>query len=483
VETKLNVLPVLFDLQELERHCLASLVRTWQGVLTGDSPSVDQLSRLVPSIHNHIQVFERSALPVLKELSNISWEYLKRTNFQQEDGFCSEPCQGLVAILLSDVMTKMDAEAFADDHFLGDIFPGQCRTDNLQTIRVGIRADSTWRQPTGLWLPAGVVGAVTCEGDYPGITVQIGSHSSLTDSPSPWTRWPVVTQTFKMDEFPVQIASPFGGLIYFRLAEKVTGPHLIHLSITNVCRAPVYSVAEAANWRNVEFNVAPWGEIHTEYAVFTMPSESLQRAHDLSYFLRGFDKICQDIHLFLGLEVESRFHIVFDHIVTEAGSQSHDPLVLGFETIDGILPLKSFTSDLFALLMMMALCLLPETGVDPQIEVAIAALAVSHIFAKFVKNFDPADYTFVQMSPLYVELWECYQKQEKQTFPEVFGRFQKAVPGRPPMTNDEVVALLSKDLGSVMQGNISPVIDRLRRPTPDRQVQLPEYHFEPDPDE
>jgi hypothetical protein len=303
------------------------------------------------------------------------------------------------------------------------------------------------------------------------------------DSPSPWSRWPIVVQIFKIEQFPAQIASPFGGFLYFRLAEKLPGAGVVNFEIDNVCKAPVYNAAEAANWAEVQFDSTPWGEIHTEYAVFTLPTEYLQRAPDLKYFLRGFDKICQDLHMFLGLDLEKRFHVVFDMDVSEAGSQSHDPLVLGFDTIDGILPLMNFTADLFGLLMMIAVCLLPETMIDPQIEVSIAALAVSHIFAKFIKDFDPADYACVQIFPLLVDLWDCYSKQEKQTFPEVFNRFQKAALAHPAMPNDEAVALLIKELGSVMQGNITALTDRLRHPTSDRQLQLPDYHFEPDPDD
>jgi hypothetical protein len=120
---------------------------------------------------------------------------------------------------------------------------------------------------------------------------------------------------------------------------------------------------------------------------------------------------------------------------------------------------------------------------DPQIEIAFAALAVSHIFAKFVKNFEPADYAFVQMFPLFVELWECYLRNEKHLFPEIFGRFQKAAILRAPMANDEVVAFMIKEFGSVLQGNTSSLAEKLRHPAPDRESHLPDYHFEPDDDE
>jgi hypothetical protein len=243
----------------------------------------------------------------------------------------------------------------------------------------------------------------------------------------------------------------------------------------------MYSEGDPERWARTRNAGAPWGEIQTQNVLFTVPSDYLKNSEVLAAFVRVFDKICDELQQFFRQMPPRKFHVVFDIEVPESGSTSTSPIVLSCDAIDGILAVSNVSSDLFELLVMMAICLMPESQLDPYNELAFGALAAAHTLSRFVKPFAPADVMLPNMSPVFNELWEMYERHDRRHFPEVIGMFRHAVK-QAPLTAEESVGFIVSALERLMDGEFSGLSEKMMSPQGDDRDLLPEYKFDPEPD-
>jgi hypothetical protein len=468
--------------EELHKWSLPSLITAFEKILEDDASKPGVLENSVSFLRHSICCFERCSEPLLQQLSELSWDYLNKTNYRQEDGLCHSPAQVLVGILLSEIQTKMDPQSIEGNTDLGAIFPGAHHPEALEVCRAALRFDRGVAQATGVWLPAGVISTVFCSASAPPpIFVQIGAHSEcLLECPPPWKRWPIATQTFEIRTFPAEIASQFGGLLYV-WHEAATRFDEIELKFTESCWAPMWSGADPERWARTKAMTAPWGEIQTQYALFTVPSEYVKDNEALTVFARWFEKLAEELQLFFRQNPPRKFHVVFDVDLPETGSMSTDPIVLSCDAIEGILKVASVTSEMFELLVMMAICMLPESQLDPYNELALGALAAGHTLSKFFKGFSPNDVMLANMSPVFKELWDIYEHHDRRGFAEVLSMFSYALKAG-PMNPEESVKFIVNATEKVMDGSFPTLLEKMMSPQGDDRDLLPEYKFDPEPD-
>jgi hypothetical protein len=125
--------------------------------------------------------------------------------------------------------------------------------------------------------------------------------------------------------------------------------------------------------------------------------------------------------------------------------------------------------------------MLPESDLSPYIELAFGALGAAHTLSKFAKPFIPGDVMLTNMSPVFKELWDLYERHDRRSFPEVLAMFRDALKAA-PMTPEETITFLVNAVEKVMEGDFSSLTEKMNSPQGDDRDLLPEYRFDPDGD-
>jgi hypothetical protein len=274
--------------------------------------------------------------------------------------------------------------------------------------------------PTGLWLPAGVIAAIDCDDAHPDVHIQIGSHhESLLEQPGPWRRWPLVITLRALDAAHVEIASPFGGIVYLiALAEDPPEPFTMRLQ--GFVKYPCKDANDPAVWEETKDCEVPWGEIFAGGVIFTLPTEELKKL-DVAVIDAKFTLIVGEIRKYIGEVPPQPFRIVFDVAVPPSPSGRY-PLVFLQDEMDGIMNRFGEPSpELFRAVMLMVVGAIREGSLDDQTATAITAVASSVIFQKLFTGFDPLDFEGIPKPTLFSELWEI-QKKDPKVIPATVGR-------------------------------------------------------------
>jgi hypothetical protein len=181
-----------------------------------------------------------------------------------------------------------------------------------------------------------------------------------------------------------------------------------------------------------------------------------------------------ELYIFMGVKGQRRFRLVFDIDLPKEGSVCLSPLVMSYDAIEGILLMKGPTSDLFAVFMAMAISLLPDSTLSPYVEAALGALAAAHLFGRTWPKVSPFDFTFEKMSPLFVEFWAAYQRNDRRLFPCVLAKLcdaQIQQPTEPEESARFIVAELSVASGKEFPDLLDKMLYQV-------EIQLPEYRFD-----
>jgi hypothetical protein len=123
---------------------------------------------------------------------------------------------------------------------------------------------------TGLYLPPGVIGTVVVDHRVSRCWMQVGSHIEFVSSKTlAWRRWPSVTARFEILDRPIQIASPFGGIIYLTSEDYPVEENISFvITFCHVGRYPFFSVYEPSSWDETKDFDAPWAELEIRFIIF-----------------------------------------------------------------------------------------------------------------------------------------------------------------------------------------------------------------------
>jgi hypothetical protein len=166
--------------------------------------------------------------------------------------------------------------------------------------------------------------------------------------------------------------------------------------------------------------------------------------------------------------------LVFDIDLPKGGSVCLSPLMMSYDAIEGILLMKGPTPELFAVFMALAISILPDSALSPHVEAAVGALAAAHLFGKTWPKVSPFDFTFEKMSPLFVELWNIYQRNDKKLFVGVLNKFSDAQTQQQTEPEDSARFLVT-ELSAASGREFPDLLDKMLH---QMEIQLPEYRFE-----
>uniref|UniRef100_A0A8I5UQ10 TRPM8 channel associated factor 2 n=1 Tax=Pongo abelii TaxID=9601 RepID=A0A8I5UQ10_PONAB len=130
-----------------------------------------------------------------------------------------------------------------------------------------------------------------------GLRVQIGCHTDDLTKARKLSRAPVVTHQCCMDRTERSVSCLWGGLLYIIVPKgSQLGP--VSVTITGAVPAPYYKLGKTSleEWkRQMQENLAPWGELATDNIILTVPNTNLQALKDPEPVLRLWDEMMQAV--------------------------------------------------------------------------------------------------------------------------------------------------------------------------------------------
>ncbi|OHT10298.1 hypothetical protein TRFO_04336 [Tritrichomonas foetus] len=535
---------------ELEKSTFPYFVEVYRDLLLKSANSehieIEDLILVISYLRYHILSLDHGKNSYLSQIIEISFDYLKQSNYEQPEGIFYSKIQGFIAILLSDAICHTDPSEFENKVYC-EHFPGKYCPEELNNVELKFTLQTPTWHSTGLWLPPGVISTVSISSNestksgkkiphnpsnnlqminhlnlsssskcsplvntpntplssspqnsnsqrfpdisprsdqatsrtsrdeiedyFDDISIQIGCHSeSLLESPGPWKRWPVIVDTFKFnDQQEITIGSPFGGILYVCSENRDGRVRVLNLSFTNVCFCPYYRGKD--NWITPKESDVPWGEVQTNFASITAPTSYLKKYPNLDTFAKTLDAMIKELYVFTGSNPKRRFRIVFDIDRPKNGSTSAYPLMLGYDMIDPIFSIDEPSSELFSLIMMLAITTLPENALDPNIEAAFGALTAAHVFKKSWKKINPVEFIYEHTSPVFKELWKIYSENDVKLIPTALVRFHQHLRVEKTSFEDSIKSIVD-EMASIADKDFSKLLEEALHPSEDEQFPL-----------
>lgn len=486
----------------LEKLTFPYIVGQYCALLGQDTPEVSivHLTVLLTHFRINLACFHRTSNPLFEDILTSSFKYLEKTNYRQQEGIIFLESQHMISIFLSDVFIKLSCELITADLALkcSEIFPGHFSPEKVEDIKVTVNVPESGLEwfSTGLWLPAGLTSEVKIISDITDhLSIQIGSHAdTFFDDRGPYKRWPAVTQLYQVESKrgELEIASPFGGLIYIVLDDdSATSPSQINSQIeahfTNVCKSPYFKHGKDNSdqyelIRLCKNKLSPYGEIETKFVCFTLPSSEILKIQNIDKFSKYFDGFARDVFNFVGYKPTKRFRIVFDVQLPFHGSTSSYPLMLSCDSIENIFLNEEPSSELFSALLMISILSLPEDSLNPIVEAALASLAVAHAFKIKWSDVEPFQYINGHTIPLLNELWEIYLKIGPKPFSISMTNFQQ-LQAKKKLSNEESFTIIVNKLSSLTDDDFSDMIQNANFAPISDPTNLPAYTVAEEEDE
>jgi len=119
----------------------------------------------------------------------------------------------------------------------------------------------------------------------------IGLHKAdLSNVTSDFRKWPKIAIRKVMKSSPMQLCSPFGGLVYLESPNEIHDK--IVCNINNVVPAPTFTYKTASKWELFERSKPGlWCDIIGDKIAFTLPSSSIRSLPDLTKTMKLWDSI------------------------------------------------------------------------------------------------------------------------------------------------------------------------------------------------
>ena len=168
-----------------------------------------------------------------------------------------------------------------------------------------------WRS-TGLYAVAGepVTVELPAGAEKLGLKLRIGTTTCDNTRHDEWRRAPKVDVTVPLNATRVEFASPFGGLIYVVVPDKVeAAERIVRVTLRNACQTIWFKKGRdtVAAWRTTMRALpSPWAEIESDKVILTVPSEAVRGLEDPLALLEFWDRIADQDARLTGLPPERR---------------------------------------------------------------------------------------------------------------------------------------------------------------------------------
>ena len=280
---------------------------------------------------------------------------------------------------------------------------------------------------THLYLPPGVIGTISSSSD---VIVQIGSHdTSLLDRTGSWKRWPVVTMSVQVSQQPLEVASPFGGIVY--IGGAVTNDTTV--MFYNFSRYPRYSVREDSWFNTMDIQV-PWGEIELKHLILTLPTQIMLYFQDrMKENFELIDDILSEAHRFIGVREGSCKRVVFDVDLLTDEPEIGELSIFNVDDLPFAIDSSQYSIQFVMSLALIVMAAIPNDILDPDAVSALATVSVYQSCQKMMRCSFPQEVNYPGKSKeLFEQMWELAQERPKH-FSDACERFlsQKFSPDIP----------------------------------------------------
>jgi SepF-like predicted cell division protein (DUF552 family) len=381
-----------------------------------DIPTYD---KLVVTLRYNIIGCPRKSDEVMERLARVVMDFSNKINSVDDDHrICPDMIQGITMVLLCEILPRLPAEFFRDSNW-SSFFPGDCGRCALQTYHIAYDFSEFEWASTGIYLPAGVVATVTRhDKTNQRIVIAVGAHADcLLIRRGPWKRWPVSTLQYEMLTESMTIASPFGGPIFLIPDfDEVEMPVTIELEFRGVTVYPQWDVLDPKVWEISKISTAPWGEIQTDFATFTISVDVIADLSDseLEMIVKTLDRLFECVSNLLSNPSVRQCRFIFDVEMANDRFTSRYPIFLpieiAFSVFDpGICKNGQPNSDLFSVCELYAAQIVPAGGFGSQNNMAISSLAAAHAFRTVYPGSDPLQFVspgFHIETSVFMKLWK-----------------------------------------------------------------------------
>ena len=198
-------------------------------------------------------------------------------------------------------------------HPAAAVYPGLPPRDAPRGKRVvAVNLDVPRWRSTGLYAAAGE--AVTVDlpagAETLGLKLRIGTTTCDNTRHDEWRRAPKVDVTVPLNAPRVRVASPFGGLVYVVVPDKVeAAERIVRMTLQNVCQAVWFKKGRdtAAAWRaSIRALPSPWAEIESDKVILTVPADTVRALDDPLALLDFWERIADQDARLTGLPAERR---------------------------------------------------------------------------------------------------------------------------------------------------------------------------------
>jgi hypothetical protein len=403
---------------KFERNRLPAVMEKFlRHIETPEAFKVTSIDKIAAKLRYHISGLTRRTYAVLEALVFGCWRYLDATGGSLVEGratVCPLAGEAIISSLLVDAMAKVCGRTHqGNDRSLP--FPGASDLE-LGDYEVDVAICAASWFSTGLYLPAGHVCELTIERPVDGCAVQVGAHTiSLIGTPLPWKRWALPVVSFPLDAPVLEIASPFGGIVYF---VATCGVQPFHAAFRSVGRYPFFSVFEPNSWNETEALVAPWSEVETRLIVLTVPTAFLLTVPDIAKSCADIDDILTDLLTFTCDTGGALYRVVFD---PSTRMSEGDPIVMSADALEHVFGLSACSEWFVRLLFALALKSLPQIGFPDPLRQTMAGLAAfAAADARWPGRTTILMDTLKVQNPLFDALKTIYQFNDKALFPTAF---------------------------------------------------------------
>jgi hypothetical protein len=212
----------------------------------------------------------------------------------------SEPLARLAARQF-DAMWRSQAPSKVKAHPAAATFPGAVPAQaKRETVVVKVGTNPRRWMSTGRYAAPGEVIRIEIPTSWEGkgVRARIGGHRDDNWDLQKWERWPSITLEKPIEGRSIEVANPFGGLIYLVADGSVP---VAEVKIAGSVEAPVFEagVTPRADWSRRRQAPAPWGEIAGKYCVVSVPSDVLRTLDDPQAVADYWDEVvrhCEDLY-------------------------------------------------------------------------------------------------------------------------------------------------------------------------------------------
>ena len=413
--------------EDLEERSYIYLCNQFRELLSSSKPNIEAIDESVVTLRFHVSCLSPSQGELTAALAKDCWDFLIKNGYDKDNIYCADLTLSVIAVLLIDILPHIPPH-LVQPAPPATYFPGLCGDVTYENRKIRMKISHKTMLSTDLYLPPGVIGRIHSSSP---IIIQIGSHDAvLLNRTGSWKRWPAISTTIEVGEEPVEIASPFGGIVYIGASENKN----ISIHFHNFCKFPRYSVREDSWYDTMDIPV-PWGEIQLKAITLTLPTNMMLLFKDkMKDNFEMIEQLLTIAHNFIGVREGACRRVIFDIDLENNQPLVGELVLFSIDELPQAIDAFNYTPSFLKLLSLIVMAAIPEGMLDDDATMSLATVAVCAAIKELYPFNLPENLNLCESGnpELFTEMWEVAQDTPRQ-FSEATMRFlsQKLSPDMP----------------------------------------------------